>query len=198
MDPSELEGIIGFVTPARFDLITAAGGDSGWNQGVDYQRLFAKSPYRGMVEALYRGRADLHKITETADIALDETAVHSMLSHSQPDGSLQMPVMSMHTTYDPRPSTRRSTPMTCAPRGIAVCSVRYSSIATGHCKFTPAELIAGIRVLEERVETGRWSAASVNAGKLNQLASSFGLGESASVHFGPGVLIGDRSDLFQL
>ena len=24
-----------------------------------------------------------------------------MLSHSQPDGSLQMPVMSMHTTYDP-------------------------------------------------------------------------------------------------
>lgn len=54
----------------------------------------------------------------------------------------------------------------------------------GHCKFTPAELIAGIRVLEERVETGRWSAASVNAGKLNQLASSFGLGESASVHSG--------------
>ncbi|HXV71496.1 MAG TPA: hypothetical protein VEB69_08855 [Acidimicrobiia bacterium] len=67
----------------------------------------------------------------------------------------------------------------------------------GHCKFTPAELTAGMRVLEEIVETGRWSAASVNAGKLNQLASSLGLGESTPVHFGPGVFIGDRSDLFQ-
>ena len=55
LDPSDLEGILGFVTPARFDLITAAGGDSGWNEGVDYWKLFRQSPYRRVVSDLYRG-----------------------------------------------------------------------------------------------------------------------------------------------
>jgi hypothetical protein len=65
---------------------------------------------------------------------------------------------------------------------------------SGHCNFTSAELIAGVKVLEERVTTGRWNAASVNAHKLNHLVSSFDLGESAFIRFQPGEFIGDRSD----
>jgi hypothetical protein len=64
----------------------------------------------------------------------------------------------------------------------------------GHCAFTSAELVAGIKVLEERVDTGSWPAASVNPHKLNQLGSSFDLGDSAFIHFTPGEFIGDRSD----
>jgi pimeloyl-ACP methyl ester carboxylesterase len=73
LDPSDLADIIGFVTPARFDLITAAGGEAGWNEGVDYERLFARSPYRRMVAALYSDaglslQADLKTLTDTADV----------------------------------------------------------------------------------------------------------------------------------
>jgi hypothetical protein len=39
--------------------------------------------------------------------------------------------------------------------------------------------------------------ASVSPRKLNQLASSLGLDESAFIRFRPGEFIGDRSDVFQ-
>lgn len=201
LDPSDLAGIIGFVTPARFDLITAAGGESGWNEGVDYERLFSESPYYRRVAAMYRDaglslRTDLKTLTDTADIPFNEEAVESMLGHSQPNGDLQMPVLSIHTTYDPLvPAehedeyaddvhSQRNRPL-----------LRQAFVdRPGHCSFTSAELVAGVKVLEERVDTGRWPSASVNPHKLNQLALSFDLGDSAFVRFTPGEFIGDRSD----
>jgi len=201
LDPADLEGIIGFVTPARFDLITAAGGDSGWNEGVDYERLFSKSPYHRMVATLYREaglslRADLQTLTDTADVPFNEAAVDSMLGHSQPNGDLQMPVFSIHTNYDPLVPAELEEEY--ADDVLAEGNRRLFRQAfvdrDGHCSFTSAELVAGVNVLEERVDTGRWPAASVNPHKLNQLALSFDLGDSAFIRFRPGEFIGDRSD----
>lgn len=200
-DPSDLGGAVGFVTPARFDLITAAGGDSGWNEGVDYWRLFSQSPYRTMVADIYREagldlKADLDLLTETADVPFNQSAVDSMLGHSQPSGDLQMPVLSIHTTDDlivpvEHEEEYADDVLSNGNRGL----FRQAFVdRPGHCNFTSAELVAGVRVLEERVDTGRWSAASVNPRKLNQLASSFDLGESAFIRFQPGEFIGDRSD----
>jgi pimeloyl-ACP methyl ester carboxylesterase len=201
LDPSDLAGIIGFVTPARFDLITAAGGDSGWNEGVDYRRLFTKSPYRRAVAALYRQagldlKADLELLTETADVPFNAAAVSTMVGHSQPTGDLQMPVLSIHTNYDPLVPAELEEEY--ADDVLAEGNRRLFRQAfvdrDGHCSFTSAELIAGLKVLEERVDTGRWPAASVNPNKLNDLALSLDLGESAFVRFRPGEFIGDRSD----
>jgi pimeloyl-ACP methyl ester carboxylesterase len=204
LDPSDLEGILGFVTPARFDLITAAGGDSGWNEAVDYHRLFSRSPYRQMVSKLYREagldlRSDLNTLTETADVPLIEASVGSMLGHSQPDGILQMPVLSMHTTYDPLVPAEHEEEYAddVLSQGNRPLFRQAFVDRGGHCNFSSAELIAGIQVLEKSVETGRWDAASVNPRKLNQLASSLGLDESAFIRFRPGEFIGDRSDVFQ-
>lgn len=201
LDPSDLEDIIGFVTPARFDLITAAGGDSGWNEGVDYQHLFTQSPYRQSVSELYREAGlslddDLQTLTETADIPFNETAVESMVGHSQPHGDLQMPVFSIHTNYDPLVPAEHEEEYADDVRSAHKRPLFRQAFVDrdGHCAFTSAELIAGITVLEERVETGRWPAASVNPHELNRLASSFGLGDSAFVRFRPGEFIGDRSD----
>ena len=201
LDPSDLEGIIGFVTPARFDLITAAGGDSGWNEGVNYWRLFRQSPYRRIVSDLYRAAGlnlheDLKMLTETADVPFNEAAVESMLSHSQPDGDLQMPVFSIHTTRDPLVPAEHEEEYADDVRSEHESRLFRQAFVDrdGHCAFTSAELVAGIKVLEERVETGRWPAASVNPHKLNRLASSLNLGDSAFVHFHPGEFIGDRSD----
>lgn len=199
--PSDLAGIIGFVTPARYDLITAAGGESGWNVGVDYERLISKSPYRRMVEDLYRDaglslRADLKTLTETADVPFNEAAVDSMIGHSQPQGDLQMPVFSIHTNYDPLVPAEHEEEYADDVRSEHKRHLLRQAFVDrdGHCAFTSAELIAGIKVLEERVDSGRWPAASVNPQKLNQLALSFGLGDSAFIHFRPGEFIGDRSD----
>lgn len=200
-DPSDLTGALGFVTPARYDLITAAGGDSGWNEGVDYWRLFSNSPYRRMVSDLYREagldlRADLNTLTETADVPLDEAAVESMLSHSQPDGDLQMPVFSIHTTDDLIVPVEHEEEYADDVLAEGKRSLfRQAFVArSGHCNFTSAELVAGVKVLEERVTSGRWNAATVNPHRLNQLASSLDLGESAFIRFQPGEFIGDRSD----
>jgi hypothetical protein len=201
LDPSDLAGIIGFVTPARFDLITAAGGDSGWNEGVDYKRLFSKSPYRLMVTELYRDaglslQADLNTLTETADVPFNEAALDSMLDHSQPDGDLQMPVFSIHTNYDPLVPAELEEEYAddVVAEGNRPLFRQAFVDRDGHCSFTSAELVAGLKVLEERVDTGRWPAASVNPDKLNQLGSSFGLGDSAFIRFQPGEFISDRSD----
>ncbi len=201
LDPSDLEGIIGFVTPARFDLITAAGGESGWNEGVDYSRLFKQSPYRRIVSDLYRAaglslQEDLTMLTETADVPFNVAAVESMLSHSQPDGDLQMPVFSIHTNYDPLVPAEHEQEYADDVRSEHKGRLLRQAFVDrdGHCSFTSAELVAGITVLAERVETGRWPAASANPHKLNRLASSFDLGDSAFVQFRPGEFIGDRSD----
>ena len=201
LDPSDLAGIIGFVNPARFDLITAAGGDSGWNAGVDYMRLFSESPYRRMVETLYRDaglslQADLKTLTETADVPFNEAAVESMLGHSQPNGDLQMPVLSIHTTYDPLVPAEQEEEYAddVHSQGNGRLFRQAFVDRPGHCSFTSAELVAGVKVLEKRVDTGRWPAASANPHKMNQLASSFDLGDSAFIRFRPGEFIGDRSD----
>lgn len=200
-DPSNLSGAVGFVTPARYDLITAAGGDSGWNEGVDYWRLFSNSPYRTMVADLYRQagldlKADLDLLTETADVPFDQSAVGSMLDHSRPSGDLQMPVFSIHTTDDlivPVEHEEEYADDVLANGNRKLFRQAFVD-RPGHCNFTSAELIAGVKVLEERVDMGRWNAASVNPRSLNQVASSFDLGGSAFVRFQPGEFIGDRSD----
>ena len=201
LDPSDLAGIVGFVTPARYDLSTAAGGDSGWNEGVDYRRLFRESPYHRMVSALYREAGlslwqDLKTLTETADVPFNEAAVESMLGHSQPEGDLEMPVFSIHTNYDPLVPAELEEEYADDVRSEGKRGLFRQAFVDrdGHCNFTPAELVAGLKVLEERVDTGRWSSASVNPHQLNQRASSLDLGDSAFIRFRPGEFIGDRSD----
>lgn len=203
-DPADLEGAIGFVTPARYDLIQAAGGDSGWNEGVDYWKMFTKSPYRNEVAALYREagldlRADLRLLTETADVPFDEAAVDSMLGHSAPEGDLEMPVFSIHTIDDLIVPVEHEEEYAEDVRSEGNRSLFRQSFVdrAGHCNFTSGELIAAVKVLEDRVTTGRWGPAGVNPNKLNQLAESFDLGESAFVRYRPGEFIGDRTDSLQ-
>jgi hypothetical protein len=119
-----------------------------------------------------------------------------MLGHSQPNGDLQMPVFSIHTTYDPLVPAEHEEEYAddVHSQGNPPFFRQAFVDRPGHCSFTSAELVAGVKVLEERVVTGRWPAASVDPHKLNQLASSFELGDSAFVDFRPGEFIGDRSD----
>lgn len=46
----------------------------------------------------------------------------------------------------------------------------------GHCAFTPAETVAAVRVLLNRLDTGRWDQAALGPASLNQQAAALGPG----------------------
>jgi hypothetical protein len=58
-----------------------------------------------------------------------------------------------------------------------------------HCNFTPAELVAGVHAIQQRVQTGRWDHL-VDPASLNASANSLDLGGSAFIPYEPARLSG--------
>lgn len=190
---------IPFVVGSRVSIVTAADGDSGWNQGVDYRSLLQQSAQRQQVEALYRSAGldlnrDLRTLTGAADIEPDEDALEWMDQTSTPQGDLQIPVLTMHTLadilapveymeeYEETVREARATPL-----------LRQSFIErTGHCTFTDAERVAAVLAMDQRLETGRW-ANLAEPRQLDRLAESLGLGEADFINYRPAEFVNDRS-----
>jgi hypothetical protein len=60
----------------------------------------------------------------------------------------------------------------------------------GHCNFSPAELVAGVLALGQRVATGRWGDVA-DPVSLNRVAASLHLGAAQFAdHYYPGRLTG--------
>jgi hypothetical protein len=191
---------IGFVTPGRYDIETAAGGNATWNVGVDYRTMFQQSEDRQTVSTLYKKaglslEADLDLLTETADISPDPGSVESLDSTSGLTGDLQMPVFTMHTTDDNLAPIQVEQEYGEDVRGQGDGSLLRQTVVArpGHCSFTPAEIAAGITVLEDRVIRGSWGGASASVPALNRLAASFDAGGSNFVKLPPQEFLGDRT-----
>lgn len=195
-----LRGTIGFVTPGRYDIEQTAGGNATWNAGVDYRRLFQHSEDRRAVARLYKAagldlKADLNRLTATADVTADPGSVEALTASSALTGDLQVPVFTMHTIVD------RLAPVQVEEEyGEDVrlqgdsALLRQTFVDRGdHCNFTPAEIVAGITVLEDRVLSGHWSAESASVRKLNRLAATLGDSGSAFVKLPPQEFLGDRT-----
>jgi hypothetical protein len=60
-----------------------------------------------------------------------------------------------------------------------------------HCNFTPAELVAGVLAVQQRVQTGHWGHRTTPEA-LDASAASLGLGDAAFVHYRPGEMIGQN------
>ena len=189
---------IPFVVGSRVSIVTAADGDSGWNEGVDYRALLQRSAQRQQVDALYRAAGlelnrDLRTLTSSADIEPDEEALEWMDRTSTPQGDLQIPVLTMHTLadilapveymeeYEETVREARATPL-----------LRQSFIErTGHCTFTDAERVAAVLAMDQRLETGRW-ANLAEPRQLDRLAESLGLGEADFIKYRPAEFVNDR------
>lgn len=94
-----------FAFRARMELEQRAGGNPSWNVGVDYRRLLAASPDRDDVTALYSAaglnlESDLTALNSGTRIKADPAAVSYLDRNITFDGSLKVPVLSMHTTGD--------------------------------------------------------------------------------------------------
>jgi pimeloyl-ACP methyl ester carboxylesterase len=189
--------MLGFVVPARVDIETTAGGNASWNAGVNYRALLLRSVDRAGIVALYRDagldlRADLDRLTATAEVAPDQDALRELRRTSTLSGDLQVPVLSIHTTDDQlAPVQVQEEYAEDVRRAGERRLLRQAYVARpGHCAFTPAELVTAVQVLERRVHTGRWRATTPWA--LNRKAARLELGDTAFVPYWPGEFLADR------
>jgi hypothetical protein len=187
-----------FIEAARPSIEQSAGGNGSWTLGEDFAKLLEHSPYRDVVQSLYRKagldmKADLKTLTAGARIPADPAAVASLQETSVPTGHLDVPALNLHTIYDhlvPVEQEETYARLVRTSGGNNLLRQAYVD-RIGHCNFTAGELVAGVEALGERVETGRWGSVA-EPRKLQERAESLGLGEAAFVGFRPAPLSGDN------
>jgi hypothetical protein len=187
-----------FVEFARYYLEAASGGNGAWTAGVNFQRLFDRSPYASEVRALYRQagldvRSDLATLTANANIHADANAIRWLEQTSVPTGNLQVPELDMHTISDQLvPVQQENYYRHTVHRAGAGQLLRQAYVERqSHCNFTPAELVAGVLTVQHRVATGRWEDLA-DARRLNRLAQRLDLGDSAFIDYRPARLSGNN------
>ncbi|NKX50397.1 alpha/beta hydrolase, partial [Arthrobacter deserti] len=191
--------ILPLVMASRAELAKAAGGDSAWNEGVDYGAIFEESGQRAEVEHLYR-QADLHlaadlaALTAGADTAPDPGAVDWMSRTSTLTGRLQVPVLTMHTVADMiSPVEQQELYAGSVRRAGAGQYLRQLYVErAGHCAFSTSERVAAVAAMGQSLELGRWTG-STDSAAINGFAESLGLGQARFTGYRPDPFINDRT-----
>ncbi|MGY1593509.1 hypothetical protein ACI79D_16170 [Geodermatophilus sp. SYSU D00708] len=189
-------GLERYVT-GRQQIELAAGGNSAANVGVDYRVLLDSSPHARQVRALYREAgldldADLATLTSEADVEADPGAVADLAGSSMVTGELGVPELAIHTVADELvPVEHEDWYADQVRRAGANRLLRQAYVdGPGHCEFQPAEQVAALHALEQRLDTGRWGDVATPA-RLNAAADALDLGTAARfTRFEPSRLVG--------
>ena len=170
-----------FAFAFRAELEARAQGNVSWNTGVDYRRQLEHSIGRDQVRALYEAAgldlgADLKLLNETVRISADPEAVHYLERNIIFDGELHIPVLTLHTKGDGLVVVQNESAYkkVVNEAGNGEFLRRAFVDRAGHCTFTPAETIAAVQTLVNRLDTGRWQ--DVDATDLNNAAAVLGPG----------------------
>jgi pimeloyl-ACP methyl ester carboxylesterase len=170
-----------FVFAFRAELEARAQGNVSWNTGVDYRKQLDRSIGREQVHALYEQAgldldADLKTLNETARYSADPEAVHYLERNIIFDGEIRIPVLTLHTKGDGLVVVQNES----AYKNVVDKSENGEFLRrtfvdrAGHCAFTPAETIAAVQTLINRLDSGRWQ--DVDATDLNNAATALGPG----------------------
>jgi pimeloyl-ACP methyl ester carboxylesterase len=174
----------------RADIEQRAGGNPSWNIGVNYQHQLAISPDAAEVTALYRAaglnlESDLRALEGGRRITADPAAVAYLDQNLSFDGRLSVPVLTMHTTADglviPQNETAYAAVVSAAGNHDLLRQVFVHR--AGHCAFTPAETIALVEAMLERLNTGRWDDLALTPAALNATATAQGPGDNSIFGF---------------
>jgi hypothetical protein len=183
-----------FIEEGRPSIDQAAGGSATWTAGVNFAAVLARSPYRHEVTALYKTAglslpADLGTLTRDADITADPGAVRSLSRTSVPTGRLAVPELDLHTISDQLVPVQQENyyARTVQAAGSANLLRQAFVASVGHCDFSPAELVAGVLAIGQRVATGRWRTVADTA-SLERVATSLNLGAAQFIRYYPGPL----------
>jgi pimeloyl-ACP methyl ester carboxylesterase len=170
-----------FAFAFRAELEARAQGNVSWNTGVDYRRQLEHSIGRNQVRALYEAAgldldADLKLLNETVRISADPEAVHYLERNIIFDGEIHIPVLTLHTKGDGLVVVQNESAYKKVVDEARNGEFLHRTFVdrAGHCAFTPAETIAAVQTLVNRLDTGRWH--DVNASDLNKAAGALGPG----------------------
>jgi pimeloyl-ACP methyl ester carboxylesterase len=168
-----------FVFAFRAELEARAQGNVSWNTGVDYRRQLDRSIGRQQVRALYQQAgldldADLRTLNDAARISADPEAVHYLERNIIFDGEIHIPVLTLHTKGDGLVVVENESAYkkVVDEAGNREFLRRTFVDRAGHCAFTPAETIAAVQTLINRLDTRRWH--DVDASDLNNAAAALG------------------------
>ncbi|MGY1821648.1 alpha/beta hydrolase family protein [Geodermatophilus sp. SYSU D00079] len=189
-------GLERYVT-GRQQIELVAGGNSAYNAGVDYRELLDSSPHARQVRALYRDAgldldADLATLTGEADVEADPDAVDDLTRSSMVTGELEVPQLAIHTVADELvPVEHEDWYAEQVHRAGETRLLRQAYVeGAGHCEFQPAEQVAALQALEQRLDTGRWGDVA-SPRQLNAAADALELGTTARyTRFDPARLVG--------
>ena len=177
-----------FFFALRAEMEARAGGNPSWNTHVNYRKQLEQSADTREVRALYEQAgldldADLKLLNESVRIKADPWATAYLVQNIIYDGDIHLPVLTLHTTGDGLIPVENESAYTQIVReeGNGEFLRRASVARAGHCAFTPAETVAGMLTLLNRLETGEWH--HVHAADLNNKAA--GLGPSLNIFILP-------------
>ncbi len=167
---------------ARAELEARAGGNPSWNTGVDYGTQLAKSINRKEVQTLYKEAglsldADITTLNQAQRISADPQAVSYLSDHVSFNGDLGgVPVLSIHTDNDPLVDVEQEQSYSSAVHRAGDSTLLRQAFVNraGHCTFSPAEQIAALQTLLDRVQAPSWSQIRTDASALNSRAQALG------------------------
>jgi pimeloyl-ACP methyl ester carboxylesterase len=168
-----------FVFAFRAELEARAGGNVSWNTGVDFRQQLAKSIDLAEVVALYEAAgldldSDLEALNHAARISADPPAFEYLKQNITYDGDINIPVLTLHTKGDGLVVVENESAYkhVVDEEGNGQLLRRDFIDRAGHCAFTPAETIAAVGKLIDRLDTGRWHEPT--AADLNAAATALG------------------------
>src|SRR5713101_283080 len=170
-----------FVFALRAELEARAQGNASWNTGVNYRVQLAHSIDRNEVQALYQQAglsldADLETLQDAVRISADPEALHYLETNIIFNGEIHIPVLTLHTKGDGLVVVQNESAykQVVDEAGNEEFLRRAFVSRAGHCAFTPAETIAAVQKLLDRLGTGEWR--DVLADDLNNAAAALGPG----------------------
>jgi pimeloyl-ACP methyl ester carboxylesterase len=170
-----------FVFAFRAELEARAQGNVSWNTGVNYKVQLARSIDRHEVRALYEQAglsldADLETLEDAVRISADPEALHYLERNIIFNGEIHIPVLTLHTKGDGLVVVQNESAyqQVVEEAGNEKFLRRAFVSRAGHCTFTPAETIASVQKLINRLDTGEWQDAE--ADDLNKAAEALGPG----------------------
>ncbi len=170
-----------FVFDFRANLERDAGGNPSWTTGVNFAAQLRKSADYSEVVHLYQAAglhlaSDLRTLNKAARISADPKAVSYLARNIAFNGKISVPVLTLHTTGDGLvvPENEQAYSAVVARAGNSSLLRQEFVSRAGHCAFTPAETIAAVQVLLNRVRTGKWGAKALQPASLNAAAVALG------------------------
>ena len=170
-----------FLFALRAELEFRAGGNPSWNTGINYAKQLQMSTDYAEVVALYQAAGlsldgDLATLAAAPRTAADPGAVDYLTQWISFNGELSgKPVLTLHTTGDGLVDVTDEQAYRSVVQDAKDSQLLRQAYVhrAGHCAFTPAETIAALGALTQRLDTGKWTGAADPA-NLNANAAALG------------------------